>query len=336
MRKSYLIAGLAVLLILWAVGNFLYTEQRYQELLGVPVSDSSQERITFQVEKGDSAREIATNLQKKNIIVSDWVFTRYIQEKGLDGQLKSGTFVLRPNETIPELAEVLVGERIEELTVTIPEGYTVKDIDELLKEKGLVKKSEFLTCAEECSFAFEFLKNKNNNSLEGFLFPDTYFIDPSTFAPESFINQLLSTFQKRISAMEKDIPAGKLYDTVIMASLIEKEASTDTERPVVAGILWKRLENNWYLGVDATTRYYKDDWIGEITSTDLQDKNPYNTRNNLGLPPTPIASPGLASLKAAIYPTATEYWYYLHDNKGQIHYAKTLPEHEQNKLKYLY
>ncbi len=333
---SYVIAFLAVLFILGGTGYYLYSEQQYQEALKKPMSSSATERMAFSVKKGESAREIGTNLFEKKIIVSDSAFTRYVKEKNVADQLKSGLFVLKPSETIPELVEVLVGKRVEELSITIPEGYTVKDISDVLKEKNLVQGNAFVDCTEKCEFPSPLLRDRKENSLEGFLFPSTYFIDPSTFTPESFINRLISTFEKKIAPYEKDIPDGKLYDILIMASMIEKETRTEEERPIVSGILWKRLENHWYLGVDATLRYYKDDWVNEITYADLEDRNPYNTRKTLGLPPTPIANPGESSLKAAIYPKESEYWYYLHDKDGNIHYAKTLEEHEQNKVKYLY
>lgn len=334
MKKAIILIISSLILFFSIKGYFDYKEKQYQNYLTSSISTDKNTRIPFIIKEGETADIIATNLQKKNIIISDWAFVRYVKEKGYDKNLKKGDFILLPSDTIPIIADKLTGSIVEEIKLTIPEGYTIKQINQRLKEKGVVKKNEFLECTEKCTFDLSFLQGKK--SLEGFLFPSTYFINPSSFAPETFIQKLLSKFDQQITPYKKDIPEGKLYDIVIMASLIEKEAKTDEERPIVAGILWKRIQNNWYLGVDATIRYYKNDWTSPITYDDLEDKNPYNTRNNLGLPPTPIANPGIESLKASIYPEKTEYWYYLHDKEGNIHYAKTNTEHNMNKATYLY
>lgn len=333
MKKSHVLIGCIFLLLLVYVGYSFWAEQQYQYFLKTPVSES-RERVRFRVEKGDTATEIANNLYSKHIVIRDWVFLRYIREHKLDTEIQSGDFILFTNENIPDIVDVLTGKSVQEVIITIPEGYTVKGISELLKKKGLVKENEFLDCTEKCTFSFDFLEN--TKGLEGFLFPDTYYVDTASFQPVTFINRLLTTFEAQVQPYEKDITTRTFYDVLIMASLVERETKTSEERPIVAGILWKRLDNHWYLGVDATLRYYTDDWINDLTYADLQDSNPYNTYKHLGLPPTPIANPGLDSIKAAIYPTATEYWYYLHDAEGNIHYAKTNEEHVQNKLKYLH
>jgi len=333
MKKKPIILALVVILLFMG-GGYVFQEQQYHTLLQTPASLLPRQRVQFRVQQGQNAKEVAAALFHKHIIISDWVFVRYLREQKLDMAIQSGEYVLDRHDTIPIIVDVLTGKMAKEISVTIPEGYTIKQIDALLKKKGLVKGNEFLECIEQCKFDDEFLVRAQG--LEGFLFPDTYFVDVEGFTPESFIRKLLDNFKKQTDPFRKDIPQGKLYDTIIMASLIERETKTDKERPVVAGILWKRLENHWYLGVDATLRYYTDDWVHSITYTDLQDKNPYNTYKNIGLPPTPIANPGLSSIKAAVYPTQTDYWYYLHDKQGNIHYAKTNAEHTQNKIKYLY
>lgn len=337
MKKSLLLAFAVVLLVtVGAVSYYNYIENQYREALAKTVSQDD-ERVKFTIEKGQSAKDIAAALFDKKVIVNDGAFVRYIKEKNLDQNLKSGNFVLYKNDTIPAIADVLTGKTVREITITIPEGYTVKQIDELLKKNNLVKGNEFLDCIENCTFDYDFLKEKRISGLEGFLFPSTYFIDPTSFTAESFINRLLSTFNNQLAPFRKDIAEGKMYDTVIMASLIERETRTGVERPVVSGILWKRLENRWYLGVDATLRYVKNDWYNPLTYKELADKsNPYNTRTNHGLPPTPIANAGLESLKAAVYPESSEYWYYLHDSEGSIHYGRNEKEHEANKVKYIY
>jgi UPF0755 protein len=120
-----------------------------------------------------------------------------------------------------------------------------------------------------------------------------------------------------------------------MASIIEKESRNNTERPIVAGILWKRFDNNWMLGADATTRYTTGKKTEPLTTDDLSDPNKWNTRAVRGLPPGAICNPGLSSIEAAANPQESDYWYYLHGNDGQIRYAETLEEHNKNKSDYL-
>jgi UPF0755 protein len=134
------------------------------------------------------------------------------------------------------------------------------------------------------------------------------------------------TFDKKV----KDVT----YKQLIVASLLERETFADSEKPIVAGIIYKRLENDWPLQIDATLQYIKGNWK-PVYSIDKELNSPFNTYKNLGLPPSPIANPGLSSILASISPEASEYWYYIHDNDGKIHFGRTLEEHNANIAKYL-
>ena len=180
------------------------------------------------------------------------------------------------------------------------------------------------------------------------VFPDTY-IFPKTASAAAIVAKLNSTFNSRVdSQMDADIEASdySLIQILTMASIVEREAITDAERPVVAGIFYKRLEAGWPVQADATLQYVianskcqnpnvKCDWwmIPEVADRSLT--SPFNTYRNTGLPPAPIANPGLSSIKAAIYPEESDYWYYLHDAKGKIYYGRTLEEHNENIRKYI-
>ena len=159
------------------------------------------------------------------------------------------------------------------------------------------------------------------------------------FVPKFFLERLLFTFQKKVlTDLSDDLAVSKrsLHEFVTMASLIERETRTDEERPVVSGILWKRLDSERGLDVDASIRYGLQKISDPLTKEDLQNRsNVYNTRRHAGLPPGPIASPGLASFRAALNPQMTDYWYYLHGKDGKIRYAETNEEHNVNKAKYL-
>jgi UPF0755 protein len=234
-----------------------------------------------------------------------------------------------------------------QMALTIPEGWTTQNIDDELVNMRLttsgefeLKVSEFLVdsvLSEWVSTDYPWLTPTDNidatpESLEGYLFPDTYYIDPSTFTCDGLIPRLLDTFESKFLTqenLEKITASGRsLNDIVIMASIVEREALLDEDRPIIAGILWKRLDNDWALGADATLAYIMG---GELTAEDLSYDSHYNTRLYKGLPPTAISNPGLASLEAALNPEASDYWFYLNDQEtGQAHYGTTLEEHNQN------
>jgi len=208
---------------------------------------------------------------------------------------------------------------VTEKRVTLIEGWRVEEMAAELNSKLETRNSKFIEVAKE-----------------GYMFPDTYLFPKSATALQ-IVNKMTSTFDKKIS----DIT----FEQVIVASMLERETFSDSEKALVAGVLYKRLENGWPLQVDATLQYAKDsslcknnincDFWKPIYSEDKNINSPFNTYKNLGLPPSPIASAGLSSLKAAINPEVSEYWYYIHDLKGKIHFAKTLEEHNENIKNYL-
>lgn len=196
-----------------------------------------------------------------------------------------------------------------EVKITIPEGYTLKDISEKFKRFKNFNKENFLASAKE-----------------GYLFPDTYFFDMSETEQE-VIKKMEDNFEKKVGDIEPGI--------VIMASLLEKEAITKQDKKIISGILWKRIKANMPLQVDACFKYICDKTSEELTLDDLKIDSPYNTYANKGLPPASICNPGLESIEAAKNPTSSSYWYYLSDKNSVIYYAKDFDEHKRNKEKYL-
>ena len=320
---------LLLLIVIWSIWQPLWKTR-----LNEAVDPSSTDKIVLDVEKGESASSIATSLKKEELIESKKSFLRTVEKEDLDGSLRYGRFVLSPSMTLREIITILTTEGTGELAITVIEGWTINEIDAKLTEMGLIEAGKFRYCSFNCTFEYAFLCN--DRSLEGFLFPDTYFIDSASFTEETFINQMLQNFDAKLSdEMEAAITASgrSIHDTVIMASLIEREVRTEDDIPIVSGILWKRLDNEWTLGVDATLLYVQED--NELSAEDLAMESPYNTRLNKGLPPTGISNPGLASLEGAIYPEDSEYWFYLTNLEGEVFYAKTNEEHERNKEKHL-
>lgn len=304
----------------------------------------SDKRISVTIPSGSSTAAIAQLLEDEGVIRSPLAFKALVKKQDLAGKLQAGTFVLQPSMTSQEVAEALTQGKTSEMSVTIPEGYTVKDIDALLADKGLIKVGEFIDCANDCDFAtFDFLAPRGNQAkrggkVEGYLYPDTYFVSAEEFVPKFFIERLLGVFRQRVvEDLADDIKATgrSLHEIIIMASIIEEETRGDSERAIVSGILWKRFDEGIGLYVDASNRYILNKPTATITAADLDMDSPYNLRRYRGLPPGPIANPSLSSMKAALHPETSPYYYYLHGSDGRIRYAITNDEHNMNKAKYL-
>lgn len=309
-----------------------------------PVDAGSDKRVTVKIPKGSSVKQIAGILEEDDLIRSSIAFETFVRLRGLSGNLQAGSFIMKQNQGVSEIVEALRTGIGEEGVITIPEGFTVKDIDALLAEKGVIEAGEIITCAQTCDFSsFEFLPKVSGlaprgGTLEGYLFPETYFIDTNEFVAKFFLERLLGTFRNRVvEGLAGDLKKSKrsLHEIVTMASLIEEETRTDDERPTVSGILWKRFDAQMGLGVDATVRYILEKQTGKLTVKDLNDNSAYNLRKFRGLPPGPIASPSLSAIRAALHPKETSYWYYLHGTDGQVHYAETNEEHNTNKFLYI-
>jgi len=310
-----------LLLILFAG---LYFAGRILLVWNRPNSDL-ESRVSLTIDRGMTLQEISELLEGKGLIKDSWVFRLFAHWKGVEEKFQAGSFVMQKNLTFAEIAEILQTGKAREVKITIPEGSTIAQIDEILARKSLIKPGEFIECANFCDLGFRV------SSLEGYLFPSTY------FSSKRFITRLYNTFQQQISPLRNGIlESGRtLNEIVIMASMIERESNTDEEMPKIAGVLWKRVDERMQLGVDATTRYELNEWKRPLYTSDFEKDSPYNTRRNYGLPPTAISNPSLPAIKAAIYPEKTEFYYYLHDRNGQAHFGRTLDEHVQNKQKYL-
>lgn len=277
----------------------------------------------FIIAKGASASQIGNKLESAGLIKSAVAFKLYLQFTGQSGKVQTGEFRLTPSYSLFQTADAIFKGPIE-LWVTIPEG---------LRREEMAQKVA-TTLGRDSSFVADFLQASEGE--EGYLFPDTYLF-PRDVAASTVVKRMLDTFASRTGDLENNSGLS-LGQAITLASLLERETKTDRERPVVAGILIKRLNSGWPLQTDAAVQYAvgtSKDWWPILTLDNLSIKSPYNTYKNRGLPPSPIASPGLSSIKGVFGPTQSDYWYYIHDVKGQIHYARTLEEHNANISKYL-
>lgn len=310
-----------------------------------PVDASSTARIKTTIESGWSTTKIADHLQERGLIRSPLAFRLHLKAIGKDGSLQAGVYLLQPSFSADQIISTLQTGRAEEMIVTIPEGYTVQDIDNLLTEMGLISKGDAIECANTCDFAsYDFLPTDTatlahrGGKLEGYTYPDTYYVPANDFVVKFFFERMLNAFRKNVVEQYGDEIAASgrdLHEFITMTSLVEEETRTQEESPIVAAILWKRYDEGWGLGVDAAVRYIVNKPSADITHGDLNTNSPYNLRKFRGLPPGPIASVGERSVLATLRPESTKYWYYLHDKTGQIHYAETNEQHNMNRYNYL-
>lgn len=324
---------LAVILVLLGLKNI---PSWYEHWLVTPASADEATQI-FEIESGDSGQIVATNLKEDGLITSEWAFYWYIRTNDLGQKIPTGRFALSPSMTPNEIIETITGQA-GQVVFTIPEGYTSAQIDDKLYESGLIEDDEFLNCLENCEFRREWGLLSNYSSLEGYLFPDTYFIDPNTFTVENFIARLLDTFEAKVLTDENvasiKLSGRTLDEIVIAASMIEREVFLEKDMALVSGIIWKRYDAGWALGMCSTVNYITGKQ--SVSYEDMQIDSPYNTYQNTGFPPTAISNPGLSAISAAINPESSSYWFFLNtQDTGETIYATTNEEHNANKAKYL-
>lgn len=345
----------AVLILLCVIGWFWYQQQRYQHLLQTPVDATDQKKYSLVIKQGDSVNQIAKNLTDKNLILDQESFTRYLKEQNLDRKLVVGRFLISKSQTIPQIAQTLSNVESSQAIITIPEGATIRDIDQKLAAQNIIESGEFITATKNFSAwnKYPYLDKEKIEKLpfplEGYLFPDTYFLQPVNFSCDDLISMMLHNFEKKMADAGVDLSEFKngqpatpdllkgrsLFEVITMASIVEKEVRTSKDIPIVAGILWKRLDENWQIGADATLLYLNSE-DREISYQDLKEDNPYNTRKHTGLPPGPINNPGIKAILATLNPEKSSYYYYLtKPDTGEVVYAVTNDEHNLNKSKYL-
>ncbi len=314
-------------------------------------SSSISKTIKFEIKPGQSFRQISVNLEKNNLIKSAKYFDIYVLLKGVANKLKAGIYQLSPNMSIKQIADLLYqGPVVREISVTIPEGYNIYQIDALLAKKGIINKGDLINFRPSGALInkYTFLAQKPREaSLEGFLFPDTYrFFVTLNKNINPVVDKFLANFNRHFTSYLKEEIEKKgenLYQILTIASLIEKEIYYKDDKLIVAGILEKRLKNQMPLQVDASVLYAKMleegvSWQEAIplTKEDYKINSFYNTYKYKGLPPSPICNPGMDSILAAIFPIKTKYWYYIADPKTKkTIFSKTFKEHRKNILKYL-
>lgn len=291
-----------------------------------PVEPGNSTPVILTVSSGDGAKSIAANLASKNLIHSKTGFYLLIKLLGIEKDLQAGDFRLNKSMDARTIALTMT-HGILDVWVTTLEGWRNEEIASQVSHDLNIPEDQFL-----------------QYSREGYMFPDTYLI-PRDATASAVVDIFMENFNKKVTqSMREDARKTGLTftQTLTLASIVEREGKTEGDRPVIAGILLNRYKQNMALQVDATLQFAlgyqpfeKSWWKKELSEDDKNINSPYNTYENPGLPPGPISNPGLAAIKAAIYPATTEYLYYLHDKTGAVHYAKTIEEHNANIRKYL-
>lgn len=290
-----------------------------------PVNTANHKMSIFVIKKGESTRDIATSLKNKGFIKDPVVFFLLLKKLGLDSKIEAGDFRLSPSMSAQEIAQTLTHGTLD-IWITIPEGKRALEIAEILKNSLPSYKKSWNAVLEQ---------------NEGYLFPDTYLI-PKDASINLIVSLMRENFTKKFNSI-KNLKTTNLTtnQTVILASIIEREAKFAKDRPLVASVLINRLNAGMALGVDATIQYalgYQPDlktwWKPNLTKEDLGINSPYNSYINPGLPPTPISNPGIYALEAALHPANTDYFYYISDKYGNLHFSKTLQGQNANIIKY--
>lgn len=288
------------------------------------------------IPRGSTSNDIANVLRENGVIDNPLAFRVLLRVRGLDRDVEAGEYAFPAHESLDEVIHRLVEGQARVATwVTIPEGYTNAQIAEDLAGHRLGAETAYQSYFDHATLELGGVRTK---SLEGYLFPSTYLF-PLQTTPPMAADILVEQFRKELpadAAAQARRMGYTLPQIVTVASLVEREAKADDERALIAGVIYNRLRADMPLEIDASIEYVFPHHKTEITRADLRIKSPYNTYLHTGLPPTPIANPGLPSLLAALHPKHSDYYYYVYKGNGHHAFARTLQEHEANVSRYLH
>lgn len=332
MRVSIFIAAFLSAI---AVGFFLFGTYATDHFTGTAETERR-----FDIQPGEDAFTLGKRLESQGIVFSRYTFAWYLFREEKTRQIIAGQYALSGKLTVPEIAYLITtGKTISrDIKVTFPEGWTMAKMAERLTGNNLPG-AAFLALAEkplpEWRERFVFLSDAPvGATLEGYLFPDTYFFAPEA-AAEDIILSMLQNFEKKFDAsLQQGVKQSgrSLFSIVTLGSIIEEEGRTKEERDMISDVFWKRIAIGQPLQSDATVNYIHGTTRLQPTLKDTEIDSPYNTYKYAGLPPGPISNPSLISLQAALFPKSNPYYYFLVDlNTGETVYSKTFEEHVRNR-----
>ena len=333
---------LIVIIILAAAAFFI--NSAYKKALGPVNPQAANEQIVLEIPSGAGAQTVAEILLQNHLIQSERAFLVMAKTKGYDRRFIAGRYALSQAQSAEEIAALLTRGAVfsETAWFTIPEGFTVEQIAGRLAEAGLIDSSRFLNLAKNPpagvteGFPIEpaALSADISYKLEGYLFPDTYEVEPAA-GEEAILRLMLGRLFTLLGDEGLNRAAQmnlSLHEVLTLASIVEREARIDGERALIAGVFYNRLQVGMRLESCATVQYVLGENKEFLTYSDLETPSPYNTYLHAGLPPGPIAAPGLSSVEAALYPEDSPYFFfnYKYDGTGEHYFSETLAEHEEN------
>ena len=337
MNYSRLLQITALTLI--AAALVVYLAYSAVSVLTRPPATRTDFSVLYTVQPGDTLGEIAGGLQEEGLIISELVFRLALERRGSVNSLQPGQYLLRSSMSMDQIIDELQRGQAADRVVTVIEGWRSEQIAEHLESLGAFDRAAFLAAVKSDTdqFTHAFLPAQSGGgSLEGYLFPDTYFIGPQTTARE-LVSAMLNRFGEIYGPQERQAAAAagrSDHEVVILASIVEREAQLDEERPLIASVFLNRLAQGMPLQADPTVQYAAAAaggwWKDPLTAADLQIDSPYNTYRSAGLPPGPIANPGAASLRAVLEPAETQYLFFVARGDGSHAFAETYEEHQQN------
>lgn len=348
-HQRNLLVALFTLVVALAVGVSITAVFLYRQELTLAASPDLRLQ-SFVIQKGETVNSIGERLRADGLIDSTfWFKVYYFFHKDESKKIQAGDYQLSASMTLFQITQNILKGKFD-LKLTVLEGWRLEEIAQKIKDLGLLATAaDFLNIASHKSISQIVADEEASINLEGYLFPDTYAI-PMDIKALALINLMTVNWEKRIESLKPLFKNEGLStkEAVILASIVEGEGKTPEDRKVIAGILLKRLKNDWPLQADATIQYAKDSLVCAKTPLACQYRNqglvlddlaidsPYNTYKNPGLPIAAISAPSYASLVAVASPQVSSYWYYISDHSGKIHFAVTLDEQEQNMAKYIY
>lgn len=336
--KPYVMVALAVVALLIVIATVMaYLNSRSQDNAQT-ASITAGEHIKVTIPSGANAARIAQLLVQERVISDGKAFLSAIQKQDVASKIKSGTYELVAGSDYQQLIDRLIqGPNSSENALVVPEGFTVDKLADLVSQQFGISRDDFLAQAKASNYVdeFPFLKDAQNDSLEGFLWPKTYDFSSTTPTSDAIIKLMLTQYKTETANLDFEGAQQNIkqqygitmsrYDFIKLASIIEKEALIDEDRPLIASVMFNRLKADMPLQSDATMGYVTK---GKVTPQDLKSDSPYNTQYKKGFPPTPICSPGIASLSAAMLPATTDN-YYFWITKDEHKFSKTYDEHLQ-------
>jgi len=340
--KIFLISSAVVLLIIAATVVFSFFH--IKNLIYADYGEAGQTK-EFIVKNGEGAKNISRRLEDDGLISSDFAFQIYMWQQNAGGKIKAGDYEIPTGINMPAILEMLIDGQTKSnyFWATIPEGFSAQQAVKRIESKGERINGNLETMVSSVPQNFRkdywFLQedeNGNPETLEGYLFPDTYKFNADA-SGEEILRKILDNFKNKINPLRGQIELNSmnLYEILTLASIVEKEVSSVDDMRVVAGLFLHRLEIGMPLQSDATINYITNKKMPSPLYKDLEVDSPYNTYKYRGLPPGPICNPGLSAIKAVLNPEKTDYLYFLTPAGKPTVYSKTFKEHEANKRKWL-